>query len=163
MLNDIIYDVNTRSVAPISDWSKSIKGEKCSEIDRVADWLCENRPRIGQSSTSASLLGAPSTCGWTATRSLMRCMPRLMPTASISARMRIGICRPLTLDKILYYTCARCGIAKLSANISREPCQLRQERMQRLFERRRQADGRPAGRSSVRYCARCHQKLTKEN
>ena len=116
---DSIYDAGTRKVMPIADWSKSIKGEKCSVIDLAAKWRCE---------TSAT--------HWAVTRFGIRAgclvhlhMHRDLFIDEVYATIEAdGIhfgknedrhVLSLTLGKILYYTCARCGIAKLSADINR--------------------------------------------
>ena len=116
---DSIYDTNIRKVAPIADWSKSINGEKCSEIDLMADWRCE----YSATHWAVKHFGIFAGC---AVHLRMDGDPIIDEVyATIDADgIHFGKdedrhMSSITLDKILYYTCARCGIAKLSANISR--------------------------------------------
>ena len=116
---DSIYDANTCKVTPISGWSKSIKGEKCSEIDRAAKNLCENP------ATHWAVMrdGIFSDC-----HVHLKIGSGLMIDEVYATIDADGIhfgkeedrhMSSLALKKILYYTCARCGTEKLSADINR--------------------------------------------
>ena len=158
---DIIYDANTRNVAPISDWSKSIKSEKCSEIARTANWLCENP------ATHWAVMRDGIFAGCANHLQMGRGLIIDEVHATIDAdgihfgKEEDRHMPSLVLGTILYYTCTRCGIEKLSVDINHNYGNAGENVCNDCSAAAEVMAGLPV--EVLRHCMRCHEKFTKEN